>query len=101
VSDFTKRYQTESDLYLEFVGDCVESVDDQRARLSLKQVWEIFKLWFKESYPNTKMPSKNELKKQLDTKLGELPKGSRGWQGMQIKEQHEEEGWDDAGTLPA
>ena len=97
VKEFTRKYQTDSDLYLEFMEDCIETVDDQKVRLPFKQVWDMFKIWFKDSYPNTKAPGKNELKKQLDLKLGELPKNSRGWVGKQLRENQDgRRDWNDS-----
>jgi len=87
VTQFTKKYQTESDLYLEFIEDCIETVEDQKIRMFFKPVWETFKVWHKENRPNDKVPNKIEVKKQLEGILGET---TRGWTGKRLKDPNDE-----------
>ena len=86
VREFTKKYQTECDIYLEFIDDCIEKTDDEKDRLTFKSVLELFKQWYKDNVNVGKPPGKAEIKKQLEFKMGELPINNRGWMGRKFKE---------------
>jgi hypothetical protein len=46
------------DLYLQFLNECTEKSDTHIATTNL---YETFKLWFKNNNPNTKIPSNREF----------------------------------------
>jgi P4 family phage/plasmid primase-like protien len=85
VSEFTKRYQTESDIYLEFVQELIEETNNQKDRVTLKTLWDVFKIWHKDNCSNMKPVGKPEFKKHMEAKLGPLP-SNRGWVGKVIRD---------------
>ena len=72
----TSSYKSDNDIYLEFIRDCVEIVDDkEKAKTSfirLADMYAEFKDWYKENHPSysKNMVGKNIMKKQLNRRLG-------------------------------
>jgi P4 family phage/plasmid primase-like protien len=55
---WTNHYKENTDLYLQFLNECTEKSDTHIATTNL---YETFKLWFKNNNPNTKIPSNREF----------------------------------------
>ena len=73
VLEYTKKYQSNSDLYLEFINENIEV--GIKCRLMFNDTWNQFKRWLKDAYPNMKCPNKPEVKNQLEIKLGDYKNG--------------------------
>ena len=72
----TNQYQNNSDIFMEYIRDQIISTDN-RDYISVDDVWEDFKRWFKDSgKQDVKKISKGELKVDMELKLGK-PKKSR------------------------
>jgi hypothetical protein len=54
VLEWTNMYKEEVDIYFNFLNDCTE---DGETHISNVQLYEIFKLWFKNKFGNEKIPS--------------------------------------------
>ena len=81
VLEFTRKYQSNSDLYLEFINENIE--DYPGDKLIYQDVWAQFKDWIKSAYPNIKCSNKPDVKNQLEAKLG-VYKG--GWANKRLRE---------------
>ena len=67
---FTKEYQNENDLYLDFVKNYLVKTDDPEGdTISIKELYEHFKYWYSQSFSN-KAPSRSMVKKYLTKSLG-------------------------------
>ena len=58
---WTNQYQEDTDMYLQFINDCTEETNDEKDRIHCSLIYEIFKNWFKNNNPNTKIPSNKEF----------------------------------------
>ncbi len=62
VTQFTAKYQKESDVFMEFLEEHIKKKKGEYERLS--SVYSCFKLWFRDSH-SSKCPNKNDLKNYL------------------------------------
>jgi len=65
VMQATMIYRENNDIFYQFVNEkfIVDKKDKEETTLS--QIYEVFKVWFRDSFPNLKVPTKNELKEDL------------------------------------
>ena len=62
----TLLYRENNDIFFQFVREkYVYDPNDKDAVLTIALVYEMFKQWFRDSFPNLKVPTKNELKEDL------------------------------------
>jgi P4 family phage/plasmid primase-like protien len=81
VLEFTRKYQSNSDLYLEFINENIEDYPGEK--LIYQDVWAQFKDWIKSAYPNIKCSNKPDVKNQLESKLGIY---KSGWADKRLRE---------------
>ena len=74
----TEMYCKQNDNYRQFVDECI--IEDEDKILSLSEMYEIFKEWFRCSLPGQTLPVKNELEEYF-TKLWGRPQGGKKWKG--------------------
>ena len=55
-----------NDIYSEFIGDNIE--ENSKGILKIDDAYVLFRIWYKESYGNTKVPPKKDLKSYLEKK---------------------------------
>lgn len=68
VTQFTKKYEKTSDIYLEFIEESlIVSNDVKKDSLTIMEVYNLFKTWYKDSYTN-KCPPKKELIEYFNSK---------------------------------
>jgi P4 family phage/plasmid primase-like protien len=85
VVQFTKKYQQDSDHFLEFISENIEDSDNKKDYVTITSVWDNFKSWFKDVHPDIKqLPSRSELKTYLVDKFGKPSKGGR-WSNKILK----------------
>jgi len=86
VTDFTAEYQKDSDAYFEFIQTYLQKSDDMNDSLHVKNLFAIFKFWYKDE-SNKASPSGKEFRKQLFEKI----KTTSGdyIKGYKLKEQPE------------
>ena len=78
VVQFTKKYEQDSDHFLEFVNENIEDSDSSKDYVTISSVWETFKRWFKDVHPDVKqLPSRSELKGYMEVLYGKPAKGGR------------------------
>lgn len=99
ISKLTEEYWTDHDIYLAFEQDNIEQVfqfipDMKDSKeppkkvvnrdvvLSLNDIYPVFRVWFKECYPDSKTPNRSMVKDGLEVKWGKVDKG--GWRGIRL-----------------
>jgi len=78
VMSATDSYRLHNDFYRQFLEENI--VEDSTKRIFLKDLYEIFKNWFKGSQPNQTIPVKNEVEEYF-TKLWGTPAVGKIWKG--------------------
>ena len=56
---WTNKYKEDTDIYLSFLNENTE--DDENEKLHCVQLYALFKIWFKENNPNSKIPNNKEF----------------------------------------
>ena len=72
----TKKYQSCSDVYAEFIGERLEECD--KDIMGITQLYSMFRQWYKDNSPDNKCPNRTMLKTYLDKYYSKLKKKS-GW----------------------
>jgi phage/plasmid-associated DNA primase len=78
----TMQYKQQNDIYLQFSNECIADAPSGRF-VSRKDIFERFKSWFREGFPGTKIPGKNEICDYFINKWGEGFAGK--WEGHMLK----------------
>lgn len=74
----TEIYKKQNDIYKQFTDESI--VEDKKSEMSLMELYNIFKSWFRESLPGYTMPVKNEIEEHF-TKLWGHPDQTKKWIG--------------------
>jgi phage/plasmid-associated DNA primase len=77
----TETYRKQNDSYRQFVDECIMNAPN--SYLSLIEIYQQFKDWFKEGFPGQSLPVKNQVKEYF-TKLWGEPDNLK-WKGYKIK----------------
>lgn len=77
----TEIYRRQNDIYRQFVEESI--VEDPNKSMSLAELYNLFKEWFKESLPGHSLPVKNEVEEYF-AKIWGLPEAKR-WKGYRQK----------------
>ena len=77
----TDALKQKNDVYRQFVEECL--VEDKKASISLPELYNLFKTWYRDSLPNHPIPVKNELKEYFCKVWGEI--ASNKWKGYRPK----------------
>ena len=85
VLHFTKEYKKDSDITQEFIDEHIENSDNEKDQVKCKDLYSIYTDWLRENYPGTKVININDFKRQMISKLGELPLKARGWKNYKLK----------------
>jgi len=84
----TEEYWKENDLYIQFTNDKIEA--SPNSSLTLQEVYEVFKVWYIQSYGSVNIPSRPYFLSMIKVTWGTSPSAEGIWHGISIKE--------DAGT---
>lgn len=87
VTRATEHYRRKNDVYRLFSEEFVENVAGKTVQLI--EVYSTFKDWFRESFPNSSVPSKIELKEYFSKKWGEPAGINQVWTGHCIRSNFE------------
>jgi P4 family phage/plasmid primase-like protien len=79
----TEGYKKKNDYYRQFVDERVMDDPTQVSRINLAELYSAFKEWFKDSVPNTTIPSKTELKEYYIKLWGDFTRGT-SWSGKKF-----------------
>ena len=55
---WTDQYKEDTDMYLQFLNECTE---ESTSHIKNTELYDHFKIWFKQNNPNTKIPSNREF----------------------------------------
>lgn len=86
VIEHTEEYWKNNDIYGQFIQECVvdvyvsEGVRDTSVHVSVTEMYDEFKLWFRGSFPGKELPVRQELKNELCHRWGEPMK--LGWSAV-------------------
>jgi P4 family phage/plasmid primase-like protien len=58
---WTNKYKEDTDLYLQFINECMEESKNDKDKILCITLYDEFKGWFKNNNPNTKIPSSKEF----------------------------------------
>jgi phage/plasmid-associated DNA primase len=81
VTNAVAKYKQKNDILSEFIDECITNEDKTRI-LSLVEVYETFKNWFRQGCPNQTIPPRIRVKDYLEKLWGPCVKGN--WKGYSI-----------------
>lgn len=82
VEKHTEQYWRDNDIYSQFIADTIITTDNIYDKLTIRQIYEKFKDWYRESFPNSKIPSLNDVKPRFIEKFGKINGSS--WFGLKF-----------------
>ena len=97
VKKFTKQYEKECDVFLEFIDDKTKT--NQEKHVYISALHNTFKSWYKDAYVGNKAPSRKELKGWMDQNYE--PYKKTGWKGLEIVYDDEETDEDEIDNISA
>ena len=97
VKKFTKQYEKECDVFLEFIDDKTKVNPEKHVYISA--LHNTFKAWYKDAYVGNKAPSRKELKGWMDQNYEAYKK--TGWKGLEIVYDDEETDDDEVDNISA
>lgn len=77
----TQKYQCRSDFYSQFRDEIL--VEDNKGTITVTELYNAFKVWFKESLPGQNIPIKNDVKDSMSDRIGNIINNK--WTGWRIK----------------
>jgi len=77
----TKMYKRQNDIYRQFID---ESIIESKSSISLIELYNNFKEWYRQGFPNHTIPVKNDIKEYF-TKLWDEPAPGIKWYGYRIR----------------
>lgn len=72
---FTNKYKRDSDIYMEYLDENLIKTGNKKDYENVDVIYNAFKFWYKESYANSKCPSKKELRDYMESHEYECKKG--------------------------
>ena len=84
VLKYTEEYQKKSDLFQQFIKERLEKTKSKKDFVSLNDMYDEFKAWFKESHTDKRCSNKNDFKEEMEDKLG-LITSKGGWKYYKFK----------------
>lgn len=68
VTKFTKQYQADSDVYLEYINECINEHCSKTDYVTIRGMYSNFRSWFKSTYTDRKTPGFREFKTYVEGK---------------------------------
>jgi phage/plasmid-associated DNA primase len=83
-------YQRRNDTYRQYIEECI--IEDRVSKLTLVELYNSIKEWFKDSLPGQKLPEKSEIKDYFITAWGDEGRGLKwtGYRSRTIKDDIED-----------
>lgn len=88
ITESTNTYWRENDMYAQFASDTIQEVflpdgsRDANARVTLQDIYNEFKAWYKDTFPGSKIPDRAAVKTELSSRWGRMY--GNGWNGIRI-----------------
>jgi len=89
VTEATLLYRENNDVFYQFIKERIIKESDETHGITILEAFTAFRDWFKNSFPNVNIPDKNDMKKDLLLKWGELG-SNRKWNGYRIREEKDD-----------
>lgn len=71
ITKFTKKYETESDVYAEYLDEVVVQTGKGTDMVTINAMFDSFKTWIRSSYTDRKAPGRKEFIECITPKIGE------------------------------
>jgi P4 family phage/plasmid primase-like protien len=78
VRQATEAYKRQNDIYKQFIDECI--MVDPTSQMSLTELYNLFKDWFRSSIPGSQIPIKGDVE-DVFCKLWGFPDAAKRWQG--------------------
>lgn len=72
VTEYTKNYWEENDVYAQFAADCVVVSNDKNNKVAFAEMFTKFRIWWKDAFDGVKLPEKTTIKRDLQARWGHL-----------------------------
>lgn len=95
----TNSYKMDNDHFFEFLNERIEIVDDKKAIISKRTMWQEFKAWFKDTHEGKKLPLLTELNRFLTKSIGDA--SNKGWTKVIFKTEENDLSEDEEDDLDA
>ena len=82
IKQFTDDYQRQSDIYYEYISEHLELTGNTKDKINLTNMYNDFRMWYKEAHTERKLPSRSDLKDNIEEKLGKMK--TNGWKGVRF-----------------
>lgn len=82
IKKFTDDYQRQSDIYYEYISEHLELTGNSKDKINLTNMYNDFRMWYKEAHTERKLPSRGDLKDNIEEKLGKMK--TNGWRGVRF-----------------
>lgn len=70
ITKYTEEYQKNMDVYIEYLNERLQKTDNKKDRIPLDDAHDEFKDWYVDNYNTAKYPTKRDLKRYLEKKVG-------------------------------
>ena len=80
-SDFKIKFKIDSDTYYDFFTTFIEEEYDGVAKID--DVYNVFKMWYKETRPGNKPPPRKDLQARMENKYGHMF-NKNSWKGISL-----------------
>lgn len=81
VNEASNKYWKDQDVYGQFIDDCTTKTDNG-SKISITEVYERFKSWFRDNYPNKTVAQRPTFRTEMTNRWGR-PKGTC-WEGHKL-----------------
>jgi putative DNA primase/helicase len=72
IKEFTNEYKRQSDIFYEYINEQLEFTNNVKDKINLTNMYNDFKIWFKEAHTERKIPTRSEFKDNIEEKIGKL-----------------------------
>lgn len=88
----TGRYQTDNDIYMQFVENKLVKIDDKTQVVKLRETYSMFNRWYRINYPAylKQKPGQMDFEKEMTKRLGERNKKTKAWEGYAFIDDEDE-----------
>ena len=93
VRSATATYRRNNDVFLQFIDErIIEDFENEKALISVTELYTAFKTWFGDSYPNMhgRIPSKEDLKNEMIKKWGSMTPAHK-FKGFRLRTPEDDE----------
>ena len=84
----TNMYRKQTDLYRQFIEENIS--EDPTKILSLTAIYDVFKDWFKQSFPGQQVSSKPDVQEYFESLWGNCTSSAKKWKGYKIRSRRDE-----------